>query len=150
MLLYRGFLLQDFMNRMSDIAMVPVPSELGQKCRDAAISMAELAAELASDETYNPVFWVLTLKLLSKLPRYMLKYSQGTSHFIFCSIAILVVSLLIYNDRSRLEAVIESGMKAHTKLSISGNTHIEKLLEVFFTKFAPHSIKYNGLHVAGI
>jgi hypothetical protein len=45
MLLYRGFLLQDFMNRVSDIPTVPAPSELVQKCVDAAISMADLAAE---------------------------------------------------------------------------------------------------------
>jgi hypothetical protein len=46
--------------------------------------------------------------------------SSSTSYFIFCSIAILVVSLLISEDRSKHEAVIESSIKAHMKLSISG------------------------------
>jgi hypothetical protein len=57
MLLYRGFLLHDFMTRVPGLP-VSVPSELGQKCRDAAISMAEFASEFANDDTYNPVFWV--------------------------------------------------------------------------------------------
>ncbi len=47
MLLYRGFLLQDFLARVSDVPTPTVPSELGKKCRNSAISMAELAEELA-------------------------------------------------------------------------------------------------------
>jgi len=39
MLWYRGFLLHDFMNRLPNVPVVP--SQLGQKCRDAAISMAD-------------------------------------------------------------------------------------------------------------
>lgn len=73
-----------------------MPSELGQKCRNTASSMAELAAEFADGETYIPVFW-------------------GTSHSIFCSVAILVVSLLVYDDRPICEAVIESGDKSTRK-----------------------------------
>ncbi len=128
MLLYRGFLLHDFTSRVPN-APAMVPSELGQKCRDAAISMAELASEFANDDTYNPVFWVCLrnpVSFDSKLPT----LCQGTSHFIFCSIAILVVSLLVYDDRATLEAVIESGMKAHMKLSNIGNTQRQRLLEV--------------------
>lgn len=78
---------------------------------------------------------------------YSLTYSQGTSHFIFCSIAVLVVSLLVYDDRIRLKAIIKSGIKAHRRLSNSRNTQRQSFLEIHSTV---HSIECCSLHVAGI
>ncbi|KAF5007173.1 hypothetical protein FDECE_6483 [Fusarium decemcellulare] len=94
-----------------------------RKCRDAAMSMAELAAEFTRDNTCNPSFW-------------------GTSHSIFCAVAILVVSCLLFDDRARLEPVIEGAMKAHLAMTVSSSPGRQRLLE------DSHSMAQNILHEA--
>lgn len=61
MLLYRGFLLKDFISCIPHtISSLPLnrPRVLSQKCIHAALAMADLADQFAQDETYNAVFWV--------------------------------------------------------------------------------------------
>ncbi|CAG9981045.1 unnamed protein product [Clonostachys byssicola] len=127
MLLYRSFLLDDLTNRSigTPSSEQPQLSEYSHKCRSAAVAMAELAAEFSSDETYNPVFW-------------------GTSHSIFCAIAVLVVSFLLFDDRSQLEPIIENAMKAHMRLTMPNSPQRQRLLEV-----SKHTLgSPNALYVA--
>ncbi|KAJ3529927.1 hypothetical protein NM208_g9546 [Fusarium decemcellulare] len=113
MLLYRGSLLHDFTKKTPNslLSATPQLSAYSRKCRDAAMSMAELAAEFTRDNTCNPSFW-------------------GTSHSIFCAVAILVVSCLLFDDRVRLEPVIEGAMKAHLAMTVSSSPGRQRLLEV--------------------
>jgi hypothetical protein len=63
MFLYRHYLLEDFLHKMpknleDGHRTIGSPPENVQKCIDAALRVAQTAAELRNDQMYNPVFWV--------------------------------------------------------------------------------------------
>lgn len=75
--------------------------------------MASFAAEIASDSSYNAVFWT-------------------TSYFTFCAISILVVYLTLYRNvenRRELEALLERAMQGHKRLDQSTELEAQRLLE---------------------
>ena len=63
MLLYRGYLLQEALQKPPGRSQC-VASETQdvsvnvQKCLNSALKVAEFAAELADDSSYNAVYWV--------------------------------------------------------------------------------------------
>ena len=61
MQLYRGYLLDEFLqaNFHDRSALTPAPPV--RKCIQAALQMALFAAEIKEDVTYNAVFWVYRL-----------------------------------------------------------------------------------------
>ncbi|KAE8138610.1 fungal-specific transcription factor domain-containing protein [Aspergillus pseudotamarii] len=113
MQLYRGYLLDEFLqaNFHDRSALAPAPQV--QKCIQAALQMALLAAEIKEDVTYNAVFWT-------------------TSYFTFCAISILTVYLTLYpeiENRAVIENVLERAIEGHRKLDNSMNKHSQRLLE---------------------
>jgi hypothetical protein len=66
MFLYRHYLLEDFLRKMPRESLeagghqrtVGRPPENVQKCVDAALRVAETAADLRDNPMYNAVFWV--------------------------------------------------------------------------------------------
>lgn len=63
MLIYRGYLLQDFLNQMPSTPRSIPPSKHVRACVDNALSMVVLAAEWGGDECrYNATFWASYLK----------------------------------------------------------------------------------------
>ncbi|KAE8407469.1 hypothetical protein BDV37DRAFT_280001 [Aspergillus pseudonomiae] len=113
MQLYRGYLLDEFLqaNFHDRPALTPEPPV--RKCIQAALQMALFAAEIKEDATYNSVFWT-------------------TSYFTFCAISILTVYLTLYpeiENRAAIESVLEEAMEGHRKLDNSMNKHSQKLLE---------------------
>ncbi|KAE8370646.1 fungal-specific transcription factor domain-containing protein [Aspergillus caelatus] len=114
MQLYRGYLLDEFLqaNFHDRPALTPAPPV--QKCIQAALQMALFAAEIKEDVTYNAVFWT-------------------TSYFTFCAISILTVYLTLYpeiENRAVIENVLERAIEGHRKLDNSMNKHSQRLLEV--------------------
>ncbi|OGM47466.1 hypothetical protein ABOM_002628 [Aspergillus bombycis] len=114
MQLYRGYLLDEFLqaNFHDRPALTPEPPI--QKCIQAALQMAFFAAEIKDDVTYNSVFWT-------------------TSYFTFCAISILTVYLTLYpeiENRAVIESVLERAIEGHRKLDNSMNKHSQKLLEL--------------------
>lgn len=113
MLMYRGCLLNEFLRTAASTPRESAPTQPVQKCVQAAIHMASFAAEIASDSTYNAVFWT-------------------TSYFTFCAISILVVYLTLYRNvenRWELEALLESAMQGHKRLDQSTELEAQRLLE---------------------
>ncbi|KAH8589542.1 fungal-specific transcription factor domain-containing protein [Bisporella sp. PMI_857] len=108
MLIYRGYLLQEFINQN------PRSPDRVQKCVKNAMAMLSLAGEFGVEESgYNGTFWI-------------------TSHFIFCAISILLVYLTICHDqydRETIERVVEAAMKFHRKLDSSTNINAQRLLD---------------------
>ncbi|KAE8317315.1 hypothetical protein BDV41DRAFT_38818 [Aspergillus transmontanensis] len=116
MQLYRGYLLDEFLqaNFHDRLSLTPAPPV--QKCIHAALQMALFAAEIKEDATYNSVFWT-------------------TSYFTFCAISILTVYLTLYpeiENRAVIENVLERAIEGHQKLDNSMNKHTQRLLEVSF------------------
>jgi len=113
MLMYRGCLLNEFLRTAASTPRESAPTPPVQKCVRAAIHMASFAAEIASDSSYNAVFWT-------------------TSYFTFCAISILVVYLTLYRnveDRRELEALLERAMQGHKRLDQSTELETQMLLE---------------------
>ncbi|KAL4867321.1 hypothetical protein BDV12DRAFT_186734 [Aspergillus spectabilis] len=113
-LLYRGYLLDELLQRNVPRQQALSCSPAVRKCVQAALRLAEFAAEIETDETYNPVYWV-------------------TSHFTFCAISILTVYMTLYKDpeqQSLIEVVLEKAMRGHRKLDNSRNKQSQQLLEV--------------------
>ncbi|KJK64058.1 specific transcription factor domain protein [Aspergillus parasiticus SU-1] len=113
MQLYRGYLLDEFLqaNFHDRLSLTPAPPV--QKCIHAALQMAMFAAEIKEDVTYNSVFWT-------------------TSYFTFCAISILTVYLTLYpeiENRAVIENVLERAIEGHRKLDNSMNKHSQRLLE---------------------
>lgn len=116
MQLYRGYLLDEFLqaNFHDRLSLTPAPPV--QKCIRAALQMALFAADIKEDVTYNSVFWT-------------------TSYFTFCAISILTVYLTLYpeiENRAVIENVLERAIEGHRKLDNSMNKHTQRLLEVSF------------------
>lgn len=113
MLMYRGCLLNEFLRTAASTPRESAPTQPVQKCVQAAIHMASFAAEIASDSTYNAVFWT-------------------TSYFTFCAISILVVYLTLYrnvDNRRQSEALLERAMQGHKRLDQSTELEAQRLLE---------------------
>ncbi|ETS83939.1 hypothetical protein PFICI_05815 [Pestalotiopsis fici W106-1] len=114
MLIYRGTLLQEFLHHIPSTPPFKEPgSKYIQHCADNAWEMANIAADIADDDTYNSVYWT-------------------TSHFIFCAISILLVYHLLYQgpfSRSELERLLERAMKGHGKLDNGPSLINEDLLQ---------------------
>ena len=63
MLLYRGYLLQEILQRPpptspQNIAQAQQPSEASHKCVYSALKIAQFAGEISEDKSYNAVYWV--------------------------------------------------------------------------------------------
>ena len=63
MLLYRGYLLQEILQRPrptspENIAQAQQPSEASRKCVYSALRIAQFAGEIIEDKFYNAVYWV--------------------------------------------------------------------------------------------
>uniref|UniRef100_A0A8H7N0W9 Zn(2)-C6 fungal-type domain-containing protein n=1 Tax=Bionectria ochroleuca TaxID=29856 RepID=A0A8H7N0W9_BIOOC len=114
MLIYRDFLLREFLQQAPSTPRSGQCPERVRKCVDNAMAMLMLAAEFGVDEfKYNATFWM-------------------TSHFIFCAISILLVYLALYqesDDWNTIELVVEKAMKFHRKLDNSVNIYAQKLLD---------------------
>ncbi|KAJ1710298.1 fungal-specific transcription factor domain-containing protein [Aspergillus flavus] len=113
MQLYRGHLLDEFLqaNFHDRLSLTPAPPV--RKCIHAALQMALFAADIKEDVTYNSVFWT-------------------TSYFTFCAISILTVYLTLYpeiENRAVIENVLERAIEGHRKLDNSMNKHTQMLLE---------------------
>ncbi|KAK2044841.1 hypothetical protein LZ31DRAFT_594440 [Colletotrichum somersetense] len=113
MLLYRGYLLRDFLNQAPSASQSGPISDPIAKCVENARMMIALAKEFGADK-YNGAFWI-------------------TSHFVYCAISILMVYIKLFQDaedRSATEETIEEAMGFHRKLDSSPNIDAQKLLEV--------------------
>ncbi|KAL4885513.1 hypothetical protein BJY04DRAFT_214311 [Aspergillus karnatakaensis] len=112
-LLYRGYLLDEFLQRNVPRPQPSSCSPAVERCVKAALRLAEFAAEIDTDTSYNPVYWV-------------------TSHFTFCAISILTVYMTLYKDPEQqnvIETVLEKAMRGHRKLDNSKNKQSQQLLE---------------------
>lgn len=58
MLLYRVFLLDEFLEANMNDQSRQSPGPTALKCVEAAVRMASFAGEIKDDSTYNAVFWV--------------------------------------------------------------------------------------------
>ncbi|KAL3450218.1 hypothetical protein BJX65DRAFT_305672 [Aspergillus insuetus] len=114
MLIYRGYLLQEFLYESPGRACAGPVSERVKKCVDNATAMLALAAQFRGDERkYNGTFWF-------------------TSHFIFCAIAILVVYLSLCddaNDKDIIERMVEDAIIFHRTLDDSANIKAQRLID---------------------
>ncbi|VUC32677.1 unnamed protein product [Clonostachys rosea] len=114
MLIYRHFLLREFLQQAPSTPRSGQCPERVRKCVDNAMAMIVLAADFGADEfKYNATFWM-------------------TSHFIFCAISILLVYLALYqesDDWNSIESAVEKAMKVHRKLDNSVNIYAQKLLD---------------------
>ncbi|CAI6090618.1 unnamed protein product [Clonostachys chloroleuca] len=114
MLIYRHFLLREFLQQAPSTPRSGQCPERVRKCVDNAMAMIALAADFGTDEfKYNATFWM-------------------TSHFIFCAISILLVYLALYqesDDWNNIESAVEKAMKVHRKLDNSVNIYAQKLLD---------------------
>ncbi|CAG9947705.1 unnamed protein product [Clonostachys rosea f. rosea IK726] len=114
MLIYRHFLLREFLQQAPSTPRSGQCPERVRKCVDNAMAMIALAADFGADEfKYNATFWM-------------------TSHFIFCAISILLVYLALYqesDDWNNIESAVEKAMKVHRKLDNSVNIYAQKLLD---------------------
>ncbi|KAJ4145967.1 hypothetical protein LMH87_004798 [Akanthomyces muscarius] len=98
MLLYRGYLLREFLQQVPDTPRRgPCPARVA-KCVENAMAMLALAAEFgAEDLHYNSTFWIST-------------------HFIYCAISVLLVYLSLYQEcdgTDRIKAAVELAIKTH-------------------------------------
>ncbi|KAF3384126.1 hypothetical protein DPV78_012903 [Talaromyces pinophilus] len=113
MLLYRGFLLDEFLEANTNDQLRQSPGPIALKCVEAAVHIESFAGKIKDDSTYNAVFWT-------------------TSYFTFCALSILTVYLTLYPDvenRSSIETVLENAMEGHRKLDNSTNKQSQRLLE---------------------
>jgi hypothetical protein len=113
MLMYRGCLLNEFLRTAASTPSESAPTQPVQRCVQAAIHTASFAAEIASDSSYNAVFWT-------------------KSYFTFCAISILVVYLTLYRsieNRRELEELLERAMQGHKRLDQSTELESQRLLE---------------------
>ncbi|VUC20480.1 unnamed protein product [Clonostachys rosea] len=114
MLIYRGYLLWDFLRQEPSQFHSEPPTERVIKCVDSALSMIRLSANFEVDEgKYNGTFWI-------------------TSHFVFSAISILVVYLTLCQDsedRSKIEQAVEDAMRFHRKLDNTANISAQRLLD---------------------
>ncbi|OJI98092.1 hypothetical protein ASPVEDRAFT_79758 [Aspergillus versicolor CBS 583.65] len=112
-LLYRGYLLDEFLQPNVPRRGIPSSKPAVEKCVEAALRLASFAADIETDETYNSVYWV-------------------TTHLTFCAISILTVYMTLYNDPDQqraIETVLEKAMRGHRKLDNSINNQSQRLLE---------------------
>ncbi|CAG9996839.1 unnamed protein product [Clonostachys byssicola] len=114
MLIYRHFLLREFLQQAPSTPRSGQCPERVRKCVENAMAMIALAADFGVDEfKYNATFWM-------------------TSHFIFCAISILLVYLALYqesDDWNNIESAVEKAMKVHRKLDNRVNIYAQKLLD---------------------
>ncbi|PCD25283.1 hypothetical protein AU210_014390 [Fusarium oxysporum f. sp. radicis-cucumerinum] len=114
MLIYRGYLLQEFRRQEPNESPVEPPSDRARRCADNALAMIKLAADFGVAESrYNGTFWI-------------------TSHFLFCAISILIVYMTICQDQQQLyiaEKAVEDAMEFHRRLESSSNISAQKLLD---------------------
>lgn len=57
-LLYRGYLLDEFLQPNVPRRRIPSSKPGVEKCVEAALRLASFAADIETDETYNSVYWV--------------------------------------------------------------------------------------------
>ncbi|WKT52396.1 hypothetical protein QSH57_002910 [Fusarium oxysporum f. sp. vasinfectum] len=114
MLIYRGYLLQEFRRQEPNESPVEPPSDRARRCADNALAMIKLAADFGVAESrYNGTFWI-------------------TSHFLFCAISILIVYMTICQDQQQLyiaEKAVEDAMEFHRRLESSSNISAQRLLD---------------------
>ncbi|KAF6830026.1 fungal specific transcription factor domain-containing protein [Colletotrichum musicola] len=117
MLVYRGYLLREFLERPRHGQKTEESLNRIRKCVDSAVAMVNLAcAEFDIDEgRYNGTFW-------------------STSHFIFCALSILLVYLTLRgdssdDDRVSVERAVREGMRFHRKLDHWPNANAQRLLD---------------------
>ncbi|CAH0019838.1 unnamed protein product [Clonostachys rhizophaga] len=114
MLIYRHFLLKEFLQQAPNTPRSGQCPVRVRKCVENAMAMVVLAADFGADEfRYNSTFWT-------------------SSHFLFCAISILVVYLALYqesDDWHSIESAVEKAMKVHRKLDNTVNIYAQKLLD---------------------
>ncbi|TXB96102.1 hypothetical protein FocTR4_00016579 [Fusarium oxysporum f. sp. cubense] len=135
MLIYRGYLLQEFRRQEPNESPVEPPSDRARRCADNALAMIKLAADFGVAESrYNGTFWVSqTATKFMVLPCLTSSLCQITSHFLFCAISILIVYMTICQDQQQLhiaEKAVEDAMEFHRRLESSSNISAQKLLDV--------------------
>ncbi|KAL3294068.1 fructose-bisphosphate aldolase [Colletotrichum asianum] len=96
MMIYRGYLLQEFLDQTPSTPSSSSCSGRIRACVDNALAMVSLATNVGADECkYNAAFWT-------------------TSHFLFCATSILLVYCILYpdsDDTDKVHAAIEDAMK---------------------------------------
>ncbi|RTE76482.1 hypothetical protein BHE90_009061 [Fusarium euwallaceae] len=114
MLIYRGYLLGEFLRQSANIPLTDRHFERIRACVDSALATVMLTSSFGTDQSkYNAAFWT-------------------TSHILFCATSVLLVYLIMVPecaDRPQIESSIEKAMKVHAKLVDSSNNAAQRLLE---------------------
>nr|XP_019050938.1 hypothetical protein I302_01381 [Kwoniella bestiolae CBS 10118]OCF29868.1 hypothetical protein I302_01381 [Kwoniella bestiolae CBS 10118] len=116
LLLYRNFLLEEFLSAspgaLDALPHRQVPNEV-RKCVEAAMAIAEMAAEIKDDTQYNGTYWT-------------------SAYFTFCAIAVLLVYMMLYDDAlddKEIRKILESAQLGLARMTWTTQTEWQSLLQ---------------------
>nr|XP_018260656.1 uncharacterized protein I303_06371 [Kwoniella dejecticola CBS 10117]OBR82814.1 hypothetical protein I303_06371 [Kwoniella dejecticola CBS 10117] len=116
LLLYRNFLLEEFLfaspGALDALPHRQVPNEF-RKCVEAAMAIAEMAAEIKDDTQYNGTYWT-------------------SAYFTFCAIAVLLVYMMLYDDAlddKEIRKILESAQLGLARMTWTTQTEWQSLLQ---------------------